>query len=233
MANFSTISSEYKEKSLVQASASKQLITLLSIPANADVLDVGCGTGNLTAELRTITSGRVVGIDQSEGMIEQAQNHYKDKAIEFYVLNDDQLSFSNEFDVIFCNSTFQWFKTPSVTLSKFKKALRASGKVGIQAPAKKEYCPNFIKAIEHCSKSDEVAALFSGFESPWFFLESAEEYGKLFENAGFEVISCRLDEVHQAYSPEKALDVFSSGAAAGYLNQQYFSKSLPNDFSER
>lgn len=233
MADFSTISPDYKKKSSVQASASEQLIDVLSISSSADILDVGCGTGNLTANLRGITSGRVVGIDQSEGMIQQAQHTYANKDIEFRVLSDDQISFSNEFDIIFCNSVFQWFKDPFRTLKKFKKVLRIPGKVGVQAPARECYCPNFIEAIKYCCASSEIEDLFSSFQSPWFFLEAAEEYQKLFEEAGFEVEHCQIDEVHQRYSVEKAFDVFNSGAAAGYLNQQYFSKSLPNDFSER
>jgi len=233
MTDFTAISSEYKKKSLVQASAGRQLVDLLSIPHDADILDVGCGTGNLTAELCGLTSGRVAGIDPSEGMIRQAQRVYADKEIEFSVLAADQISFSNEFDILFCNSAFQWFRDPSVALNKFKRALHVSGKVGIQAPAKKQYCPNFIKAIEHACASGEIADLFSGFQSPWFFLESAEEYGELFEKAGFKVMDSHIDEVHQTVSPEKAFDIFNSGAAAGYLNQQYFTKTLPDDFSEK
>ncbi len=230
MTDFSTISSEYKKKSSVQSSASEQLIDVLTIPDTADILDVGCGTGNLTTRLRDITSGRVVGIDQSEGMIQQAQHVYAEKDIEFYELADEQISFSDEFDVIFCNSAFQWFKDPSSTLRKFKRALRLSGQVGIQAPAKECYCPNFIKAIEHCCASDEIADLFSSFQSPWFFLESAEEYKKLFEKTEFKISYCHIEEVHQIYPPGKAFDVFNSGAAAGYLNQRYFLKTLPEDF---
>ncbi len=233
MTDFTTLSSEYKKKSLVQASASEQLVDLLSIPADADILDVGCGTGNLTAELRDITSGRVVGVDQAEGMIQEARRVYADKDIEFQVLSDDQITFFNEFDILFCNSAFQWFRDPFATLKKFKKALRVTGKIGMQAPAKKQYCPNFIKAVEHACASDEIAGLFSGFQSPWIFLETAEDYGALFEKAGFKVIHCQIDEVHRTTSPEKAFDVFNSGAAAGYLNQRYFSETLPEDFSEK
>jgi len=47
MSDFSTIASFYREKSHVQANAGKQLIDLLKIAPDADILDVGCGTGNL------------------------------------------------------------------------------------------------------------------------------------------------------------------------------------------
>ena len=66
--------------------------------------------------------------------------------------------------------------------------------------------------------------------SPWDFLDSADEYGALFERAGFTVLSCDIETVHQPMTPEKVFDVFNSGAAAGYLNQQYFSTQLPEGF---
>jgi ubiquinone/menaquinone biosynthesis C-methylase UbiE len=111
MADFSTISSAYKKKSLLQASAGEQLIDTLSIPPTADILDIGCGAGNLTEQLRDLTSGRVVGVDPTEGMIQQAQRDYGRKDIEFLVLSDSQLTFSDEFDVIFAIRRFSGFQT--------------------------------------------------------------------------------------------------------------------------
>lgn len=233
MADFTSISPEYKNRSLVQASASERLIELLSIPTNADILDIGCGTGNVTANLREITSGRIVGIDQSEGMIRQARSAYENKGIEFIRLTDSEISFANEFDIVFCNSAFQWFKDPYEALDKFRDALRRFGKLGVQAPAKKLYCPNFVEAIEYCCGIKEIAELFSTFSSPWFFLDSADEYKELFEKSGLNIVYCQIETVQQRLTVNKVFDVFNSGAAAGYLNQQYFSKSLPNDFADK
>ncbi len=233
MADFSSISSAYKDKSLVQASASGRLIELLAIAADADILDVGCGAGNVTATLRDLTSGRVVGVDQSEGMIRQARNSYGDQGIEFLQQADRALTFADQFDVVFCNSAFQWFREPLETLRRFNRALRVSGRVGIQAPACKNYCPNFLAAIDHCCRVAELAELFAAFQSPWFFLDSADEYGALLKQAGFTVRFCRLETVAQKMASAKVFDVFNSGAAAGYLNQDYFSRPLPAGFAEQ
>jgi trans-aconitate 2-methyltransferase len=233
MTDFSTISTSYREKSLVQASAGKELMDLLAVKGSEDILDVGCGPGNLTAALRGLTTGRVVGIDQAEGMIRKAREQYAGQDIEFLVSSSERMPFAGEFDIIFCNSAFQWFRQPIVSLQEFRRALRPSGRVGMQAPATRNYSPNFIKAINQCRKSAEIDALFAGFRSPWLFLDSAAEYQALFEQAGFTVSICRLDEVHQPYTPAKAFDVFNSGAAAGYLNQACFSSTLPADFAER
>ena len=232
MSDFSTIASFYREKSLVQANAGKQLIELLEIAPDADILDVGCGTGNLTAELREITSGRVVAIDPAKGMIRQAQALYGSRDIDFRMTDGDALPFDNEFDLIFCSSVFQWFREPAGNLANFAKALRPGGKVGIQAPATSRFCPNFLAAIARCRRAPRLATLFAGFRAPWFSLDSTHEYRTLFEQAGFIVSHCCIDETHQRYTVDKAIDIFNSGAAAGFLNQSYYAEPLPADFIE-
>jgi len=68
---FTDISKRYKETSIVQSSAADILLALLDIKENESVLDVGCGTGNLTNRLFNKSRGRIVGIDPSSGMIEE------------------------------------------------------------------------------------------------------------------------------------------------------------------
>lgn len=232
MANFSDIASKYRQTSLVQASAGGRLMELLEIPGNADILDVGCGTGNLTAELSKQTTGSVTGIDPSEGMIREASRGYSDPRIRFLVMDNREMSFREEFDSIFCNSAFQWFRTPDRFLEKAYAALRPNGRIGIQAPAKKNYCPLFLKAIGECCTNPEIAKVFSAFRPPWFMLESGEEYSALFRKAGFRVTQCSLEESRNHYTPEKVFDVFSSGAKAGYLNPAYYNTPLPEWFEE-
>lgn len=230
MSDFSTIAPFYREKSLVQANAGKQLIELLAIAPTADILDVGCGTGNLTAELREITAGRVVAIDPAAGMIRQAQALYGSRDIDFRIASGDALPFAAEFDLIFCSSAFQWFRKPAATLANFARALRPGGRVGIQAPATSQYCPNFLAAIDRCCRAPRLASLFAGFRAPWFFLDSAHAYQALFEQAGFSVSHCHIAETLQRCSVDQAVDIFNSGAAAGYLNQAYYAAPLPADF---
>lgn len=230
MATFTDIASRYRKTSLVQASAGAQLIELLDIGGNADILDVGCGTGNLTMELLKRTTGSVTGIDPSEGMIREASRIYSDPRIKFLVMDNREMTFHEEFDIIFCNSAFHWFTTPQLFLEKSRTALKPNGRIGIQAPAKAEYSPLFLKAISECCTNPEIAQIFSGFRPPWILLETAEAYSALFRDADFKVTYCSLEESSNRYTPEKVFDVFSSGAKAGYLNPAYYDAPLPESF---
>jgi trans-aconitate 2-methyltransferase len=230
MATFTDIASRYRETSLVQASAGAQLIELLDIPRNADILDVGCGTGNLTMKLSKQTSGIVTGIDPSEGMIREASRVCTEPRINFMVMGCLGMTFREKFAIIFSNSAFQWFSNPSLFLEKARQALHQGGRIGIQAPAKKDYCPVFLKAISESCINPEIRQVFSAFRPPWFMLETAEAYAALFREAGFSIKYCSLEESRNRYTPEKVFDVFSSGAKAGYLNPACYDSPFPEGF---
>ena len=230
MATFTDIASRYRETSLVQASAGAQLIKLLDIPRNADILDIGCGAGNLTMELSKQTTGIVTGIDPSEGMIREAVRSCTEPHVRFLVMDCLDMPFGEEFDIIFCNSAFQWFSNPSLFLENARQALLKGGRIGIQAPAKKEYCPVFLKAISESCTNPEIRQVFSAFRPPWFMLETAEAYAALFREASFSIRYCSLEESRNSYTPEKVFDVFSSGAKAGYLNPACYDSPFPEGF---
>lgn len=230
MTNFSEIASNYERNSLVQRSASDQLFDLIQIKENEDVLDLGCGTGNLTKKIREMTSGRVLGMDASEGMINEARRNYSSLDISFAVYPADQLTYEDSFDVIFCNSTFQWFKNPESILKACLKTLRHNGRMGIQAPARKVYSPNFIEAVESVRVDSRLRDQFASFEMPWLFLDTAEEYKLVFQNAGFDVLYARIDRIVNSYSSEEVFAIFDSGAAAGYLNQDFYRNPISDEY---
>ena len=61
------------------------------------VLEIGCGIGNLLAEVR---GRRKVGIDFSEAMIAEAQRLHDDEEVEFIVMDAHNITLEEKFDVI-------------------------------------------------------------------------------------------------------------------------------------
>ncbi len=228
--DFSRIATEYEGYATAQKSASEILLKLLRIGDNYDILDLGCGTGNLTRKIRSLTNGKVVGIEPSEGMIKEAIKKSRGLDIVYEIKSAEEIDYKESFDVIFCNSVFQWLKEPEKVIKNCYRALRTNGRVGIQAPAKKIYCPNFIKAIETVKRDKRTKEIFAHFKEPWFFLETAEEYKSLFEKNGFKVVFSKIARVITAHTPEEMFKIFSSGAIAGYLNQDYYDTELTENY---
>jgi trans-aconitate methyltransferase len=218
----------------VQKAAAEVLLSLLQIGPSEDVLDLGCGTGHLTERISEITTGRVVGLDPAPGMIAEAEVRSKDRPerISFGIAAAEDIQAEGAFDVIFCNSSFQWFRDPGRALKACRRALRPGGRMGIQAPATQHYCHNFITAIAEVADCPETAAIFSRFRSPWFFCETSDAYAGVFRDAGFAVPFARMETARARYSPEQVLKVFESGAAAGYLNSACYEVPLPGGYLE-
>jgi trans-aconitate methyltransferase len=229
--DFTKIAVRYERDSLIQKSAAEKLIGLLDIQRNDDVLDLGCGTGALTRKIRAMTDGNVVGVDPSSGMISEAGNGRQGMGITYEVRTAEELDHRDRFTVIFCNSAFQWFRDVGRALKNCRTALLKGGRMGIQAPAKKVYCPNFVKAMGAVTRDPRTVKTFSEFSPPWTFFDTKEEYSSLFEQAGFSVPFARIEEVKTLHSPDEVMTIFESGAAAGYLNQDHYAAPVDRAYA--
>jgi ubiquinone/menaquinone biosynthesis C-methylase UbiE len=228
--DFTGIARRYERDSLVQKAAAEVLISLLEIGPGEDVLDLGCGTGHLTGRIAEITSGRVTGIDPAPGMVAEARSKYGSNRIGFEISAAEDLQAREDFDCIFCNSALQWFSDPERALAACKRALRPGGRIAVQAPARHDYCPNFLKGIAAVASHPGTAATFARFRSPWFFLETGDAYADVFRRAGFVVPFARIEATGARYSPDQTLQLFESGAAAGYMNANCYGGSLPDGY---
>lgn len=229
--DFSGIAAKYEHYSFLQKSVADVLLQLLEIGDNDDVLDLGCGVGNLTRKIRGLTKGGVVGIDPSEGMIKEAKEKNKGLDITFMQKSAEELDYENYFDVIFCNSAFQWFRDPQKAVEKCHIALRKGSRIGIQAPARRaSYCPNFVEAIEKVKEDPRTKDIFAHFKDPWFLLDTADQYTELFEKCGFRSVFSKIESVSTKHTAEAVFNTFSSGAAAGYLNQDYYNIQIDESY---
>lgn len=227
--NFSSIAQRYKETSIIQKSAAEILFSLLDLQEGETVLDVGCGTGNLTKKIYDRTHGRTVGIDPSKGMIEESMNSFGD-IIEFRVLGAEEMDMENEFNGIFCNSTFQWIRNADTVAANFYRALKKGGRADIQAPGTKKYCSNFLAAVSEVMKNPGTRRYFRNFNDPWFFLDTAEEYSRYFLRQGFSVLLSEIRTMESLHSPEETFQIFASGAIAGYLNKEYYAGGFDESY---
>jgi trans-aconitate 2-methyltransferase len=88
----------------------ENLIALLSPQQGESILDLGCGTGQLTQQIAA-TGAEVIGIDYATSMIEQAQKNYPN--LKFTVADARNIEFSQAFDAVFSNAVLHWIQQPN------------------------------------------------------------------------------------------------------------------------
>jgi ubiquinone/menaquinone biosynthesis C-methylase UbiE len=93
------------------------------------VLDVGCGTGLLTARIREeLAPERLVGCDFSRGMLEQAAG--RDPALAWIQADALRLPFADRgFDAVVSTEAFHWFPDPERALRELHRVLAPKGRL--------------------------------------------------------------------------------------------------------
>ncbi|MFD0897971.1 methyltransferase domain-containing protein [Loigolactobacillus binensis] len=152
------------------------LLPLISTDATT-ILDVGCGTGDLTDQLRQ-QGYTVKGIDQSANMIKTAQQLYPQT--DFAVADILALPTSQHYDVIFSNAVFHWITQQDQLLAQVAQLLNPHGKLICEFGAQGN-----IQAISDAF-SQQLAKLGVSYRSPFFF-PSPTAYKKRLLQHGFQV----------------------------------------------
>ena len=218
-----------KEAAVIQKAASKTLLDLLNIQKEDDVLDLGCGPGHLTEQIRVITDGRVVGADKYPGMISQAKSR-GNKDIEFLASAAEEITFENEFDIIFSNSAFHWFINPRKALENCFKALKPGGKLGIQCPATNNSAPTLINAIDAVKSKSTIKETFLHFTPKCFFLDSIAEYSEFIEKSGFKVEHAEIITHHNKFGLQQMIGFFENVGASIYINNDYYDIEITEEY---
>ncbi|AXV37531.1 MAG: 2-heptaprenyl-1,4-naphthoquinone methyltransferase [Methanobacterium sp. BRmetb2] len=119
----------------------------LAVKEGENVLEIGFGTGDALINLSQSVgdSGKVYGIDISEGMLEVTKSKLEKEGLlerTRLVLGDAfKLPFDDEFfDVLFMSFTLELFDTPEIPelLAECKRVLKIGGRIGVVAISEKD-----------------------------------------------------------------------------------------------
>jgi trans-aconitate methyltransferase len=158
----------------------KDLLTLLSPKKGERILDLGCGTGHLTAEIAK-SGAEVVGLDHSPAMIDQAKKNYPD--LEFVLADAKNFSSEKPFDAVFSNAALHWMTPPEQVLTKIWDVLKPGGRLVAELGGKGN-----VQQI-HDTLAQVVKKYGFAPTQPVAkrFFPSLGEYATLLEKQGFEV----------------------------------------------
>ncbi|MFL5824088.1 MAG: class I SAM-dependent methyltransferase [Solirubrobacteraceae bacterium] len=163
------------------------------LPLRGDevVLDAGCGSGRVTAELTSrVPQGRVYGVDVAPSMAAHAQNALGDAAT---ILNQDlvELDLPEPVDAVFSNATFHWIKDHDALFASLHGVMKPGGRLVAQCGGRGNI-DGFRRLADDVAGEQPFAEHFTDWQGPWNYAPADETEQRL-RSAGFTDVTCWLE----------------------------------------
>lgn len=173
---------QYAAKGRFVADLAAGVVDLLAVQPGDRILDLGCGDGALTEELRR-RGATVVGVDASAEMLEAARA----RGLEVVRANAESLPFTDMFDAVFSNAALHWIRNQRAVMEGVYRALRPGGRFVAEMGG-----IGNIAAIRVALQAVLKQYGIDAEEAAASFYPSPAEYRGLLQQAGFTVRSMEL-----------------------------------------
>jgi len=170
----------YQNKHAFVFNYGESLIELLDPKQHERILDLGCGTGELTAQIANICPN-VIGMDLSADMIQQARLDYP--GVRFEVGDAANFHFEDGFHAIFSNAALHWVTNYRGAIKCMHHNLREGGRIVIEFGGKGNV-KSIVQSLKSCLQLKGYAK--QAEVNPWYF-PSIGEYTSELEKVGFRV----------------------------------------------
>lgn len=165
------------------------LVALLRPGPVRSIVDLGCGPGELTAELhRTLGAAHTLGVDTSDAMLARAAAHATD-TVTFVTGDLATFESPSTFDLVFSNAAVHWVDDQARLLARLTALVAPGGQLAIQVPANHHH-PSQVIAAEVAQEPPFRDAL-GGWSRRSPVLTPAE-YARVLHALGYEAQHVRL-----------------------------------------
>ncbi|MDF3043467.1 MAG: methyltransferase protein, partial [Thermomicrobiales bacterium] len=111
------------------------LLNLVQPQPQMRVVDLGCGTGELTRELhRRLSARETIGVDNSPAMLAKSSAFAGD-GLRFEQKDIAAFASEGDFDLVFSNAALQWVPDHEPLFRRLTAALTQRGQLAVQMPA--------------------------------------------------------------------------------------------------
>lgn len=164
---------QYQDRHSYVFEYGRTLLDLLAPQAGETILDLGCGSGQLTAAIAA-SGASVIGLDSSPEMLAQARANYPD--LNFRLGDAANFSFAHPFDAVFSNAALHWVKESAAAARCIARGLKRGGRFVAEFGGHGNIQPVV----------DALRQVLGPRESPWYY-PTIGEYAAVLERHGLEV----------------------------------------------
>jgi len=148
------------------------VLDLVAARPGERILDLGCGSGQLTAAIAA-AGASVIGLDSSPEMLAEARLHYP--GIEFRLADAADFTLDAPVDAVFSNAVLHWVKSADGAAACISRALKPGGR----------FVAEFGGHGNIQSVVDALRGVLGPVETPWYY-PGIGEYATLLERHGLE-----------------------------------------------
>lgn len=191
------------------------LLRLIDAREGMSVIDLGCGTGELTSRLASLLPhSDVTGIDSSEEMLSRAMGlsrpglSFRKQAIE---------DVSGEWDLVFSHAAIQWVDDHRALIPRLLTMVRLGGQLTVQLPSNHEHPTHRI--IEELAGEEPFRQILGGWSRNSPVLKVGEYAELLHQNSCDEIVVFEKVYPHILSSTDDLVAWTSSTALVPYFDR--------------
>ena len=173
------------------------------------IVDLGCGTGELTAKIAQ-SGARVLGLDASPEMVAGAEKQFP--TLEFRVADATTFELAEQANAVFSNAALHWVRDAESAAERIASALKPGGRLVAELGGRGN-----VEGIVRAVRRARTAFGLAPFENPWYF-PSLGEYAGVLEGAGLRPLRMELFARPTKLDGEDGLSAWLEMFGAGLLH---------------
>ena len=165
------------------------LEALQKLPANAKILEVGCGAGQFIRAIKHyLPNSECYGFDVSSVAIASAQNN--DKSVNYIAGAADRWPLENNFfDAVVIFDVLEHVESVEQTLAEIRRVLKTDGLIYAFIPCEGDYL-SFWHYLQFSKKFRTLTTQYAGHINRY----SRAVWYKIFDTEGFKIVGKRYSE---------------------------------------